>query len=185
MHLTERAHGIVAQYLNSGDLAIDATAGNGHDSCFLARQVGDKGRVFAFDIQQQALKNTEKQLEEKALQKQVALIQRGHEYLAQELPADCHGKIQAIMFNLGYLPGGDKQLTTTSTTTLAALDQARPLLACSGVITVLAYRGHPGGQEETLAVEHKLQELATAGLEFSSIESPGPVLFILAPHPHG
>lgn len=185
MHLTERAHGIVAQYLNSGDLAIDATAGNGHDSCFLARQVGDKGRVFAFDIQQQALKNTEKQLKEKGLQEQVALIQRGHEYLAQELPADCYGKIQAVMFNLGYLPGGNQQLTTTSTTTLAALEQARPLLASGGVITVLAYRGHPGGQEETRAVEYKLRELATAALEFSSIESPGPVLFILAPNPHG
>ena len=185
MQLTAQAHNIVAQYLHSGDLAIDATAGNGHDSCFLAQQVGGSGKIFAFDIQQQALDTTAHTLAARGLSKPVRLIHRGHEHLTEELPADCRGKVRAVMFNLGYLPGGDKRLTTTDITTLAALEQARTLLSTDGVITVLAYRGHPGGEQETRAVEQKLRELATNGLICSRIESRSPVLFILAANPHG
>ncbi len=85
------------------------------------------------------------------------------------------------MFNLGYLPHGDKTRTTTSATTLPALAQARAVLAPGGIITVLAYRGHPGGQEEAQDVERQLQRLAGEGLQLSVIPSPGPVLFVLAP----
>lgn len=184
MHLTELAHNILKQYFKPGDFAIDATAGNGHDSCFLARQVGVEGRVFAFDIQQQALDSTTDTLRTQALTERVTLIHRGHEHLLATLPPEYHGKIQTVMFNLGYLPGGDKNRKTTSATTLAALEQAAALLSPGGVITVLAYRGHPGGLEEAHVAEQKLGELARDGHHLSSIQSPGPVLLVLAPDPH-
>jgi 16S rRNA C1402 N4-methylase RsmH len=184
MHLTELAHNILKQYLKPGDFAIDATTGNGHDSCFLAQQVGVEGRVFAFDIQQQALDNAADRLRAQALTEQVTFIHRGHEHLLDALSPVYLGKIQAVMFNLGYLPGGDKQLTTTDITTLPALEQAAALLSPGGIITVLAYRGHPGGQEEAHAVEQILGALAGEDRRLSIIQSPGPVLFILAPNPH-
>jgi hypothetical protein len=73
--------------------------------------------------------------------------------MAVVLPETVRGKVRAVMFNLGYLPGGDKQRTTAIVTTLAALEQAREMLAPGGVISVLAYTGHPGGREEAEAVK--------------------------------
>jgi len=184
MLLTQRAQSIVGQYLQPGQQVVDATAGNGHDSCFLARQVGARGRVFVFDIQQQALNSTASRLRDQGQAAQVTLVHRGHEHLLDEIPAMEHGRIQAVMFNLGYLPHGDKSRTTTSATTLPALTQARAVLAPGGIISVLAYRRHPGGQEETQAVEQQLRRLASGGLQLSVIPSPGPVLFVLAPERH-
>ncbi|HID46824.1 MAG TPA: methyltransferase domain-containing protein [Chromatiaceae bacterium] len=184
MHLTRHAHQIISRYLHHGQLAIDATAGNGHDSCFLAHRVGPGGRVYAFDIQQQALQNTAERLQEQGLAAQVQLVHAGHQQMRETLPSDCHGKIRAVTFNLGYLPHGEKSITTTSDTTLPALQQASELLCPDGIISVLAYRGHSGGMEESIATEQKLNELASGTLRLSIIESPGPVLFILAPRQH-
>jgi len=184
MHLTQRAHQIISQCLHPGQLAVDATAGNGHDCCFLAQRVSSKGTVFAFDIQLQALQSTAARLQQLGLSKQVQLIHSGHEHMRNELPGDCQGRIQAVTFNLGYLPHGDKSITTTSSSTLPALQQACELLHPEGIITVLAYRGHPGGLEESRAVEEQLQALANPDQYLSTIESPGPVLLVLAPHRH-
>ena len=183
MRLTHKAHVIVSRYLGDGQLAVDATAGNGHDTLFLARQVGDTGRVFAFDIQEQALRATAARLEQSGLDSRVKLIHGGHEQMAASLPPASHGRIQAVMFNLGYLPHSDKTTITRAEHSLPALEQARRLLAPGGIISVLAYRGHPGGLEESLAVKDALATLA-GGLQLSILESPGPVLMVLAPHVH-
>ncbi len=184
MRLTQLAHSILDQYLQPGNLAIDATAGNGHDCCFLARQVGPTGRVFVFDIQRQALERTAQQLQEQGLAAQVQLLHHGHQQMRDKLPTGTQGKIRAAVFNLGYLPHGDKNTITTSLTTLPALQQAKELLCPLGIISVLAYRGHPGGRDEAAAVELQLQKLATDKLQLSRIESSGPVLFVLAPDRH-
>ena len=183
MRLTHKAHVIVSRYLKEGDLAVDATAGNGYDTVFLAQQVGDGGRVFAFDIQEQALRATAARLEQSGLGSRVELIHCGHEQMAATLPPHSHGRIQAVMFNLGYLPGSDKSTVTRVEHSLPALEQARRLLAPGGIISVLAYRGHPGGLEESLAMKDALATLA-GGLQLSILESPGPVLMVLAPHAH-
>ncbi len=150
--LVDLAHQAVAAALEAGDIVVDATAGNGHDTAFLARAVDTVRHVYAFDVQQQALSNTRARLAESGLEAQVSLIHGGHEELAQHLPPECHKRIGAIMFNLGYLPGADKSLTTQTESTLAALEQAVTLLRPGGVITVLGYTGHPGGKEEAAAV---------------------------------
>jgi tRNA1(Val) A37 N6-methylase TrmN6 len=150
--LVEAAQRAVAESLHAGGIAVDATAGNGHDALFLASSVGAKGKVYAFDIQQAALSAAAKRLEQAGLLMRVELIRAGHETMATHLPPERLGRIDAVMFNLGYLPGGDKSLITAAETTLQALDAAATLLAPGGVLTILAYPGHRGGAAETAAV---------------------------------
>ena len=173
--LTRQAHQRLALYLRPGDIAIDATAGNGHDTLFLARQVGPGGEVHAFDIQQAALTNTHERLAGAGCLAQVTLHLAGHETMLQRL-AGRQGQIAAIIFNLGYLPGADHANTTRDNTTLSALDQSLTLLRPGGVLSVLAYRGHPGGQEEAQAVAEWLA--GQPALTVETLPSPGPVLHL-------
>jgi 16S rRNA C1402 N4-methylase RsmH len=153
LSLVSQAHAALAEILRDADVAIDATVGNGYDTLFLARAVGASGKVYGFDIQEQALDTAYRRLQEENLQGQVSLYHAGHEAMAAVLPEMVHGRVKAVMFNLGYLPRGDKQRTTTISTTLAALQQAVQLLAPGGAISVLAYTGHPGGREEAEEVK--------------------------------
>ncbi|AMK78356.1 SAM-dependent methyltransferase [Methylomonas methanica] len=147
--LLDFAHDIVGSYLEPGDIALDATLGNGHDTVFLARSVGAGGHVLGFDIQQQALINSYQRLLQHDLQRRVTLCRASHADMLSHIPEQWHGRVRAVMFNLGYLPGADKTVITRIESTLAALDAACGLLAPRAVITVLAYPGHSGGDLET------------------------------------
>jgi predicted methyltransferase len=147
--LVQQAHLAVAAVVEPGDIVIDATVGNGHDTLFLATQVGVSGKVYGFDIQAAALDSAYQRLQQAGQTAPVSLYHAGHEVMAMLLPESAAGRVKAVMFNLGYLPGGDKQRTTAASTTLAALQAALSLLAPGGVISLLAYTGHPGGREET------------------------------------
>lgn len=149
LRATEHAQLLVRDVLREGDWAVDATAGNGHDTVFLAGIVGPTGRVFGFDVQEAAVHAASVRLSGLP---QVSLIHCGHELLAERLPPDAQGRIAAVMFNLGYLPGGSKAVTTCAETTLAALYQALVLLKPGGIVTLVLYPGHPGGREEANAV---------------------------------
>lgn len=153
MRLTEQAHQLMQKVLQPSDIAIDATTGNGHDTLFLAQCVGDKGKVFAFDVQQQALKSAQAHLLHHHIQTPVIWIHAGHEHMLDSIPKTLHGSINAITFNLGYLPNTDKSITTCPTTTLPALNAAIPLLKGGGILSILAYTGHAGGREECEAVK--------------------------------
>ena len=155
--LTQQAHQFVARYVAPGDAVIDATAGNGHDTLFLARLTGTNGQVFAFDNQAQAIAATRARLEQAGEDKQVRLFCCGHEYLNQAIEPMSSKKISAVMFNLGYLPGSDRSHTTDVNTTLRALEQALSLLAPGGIISIIAYTGHPEGQQETEQIKHWLK----------------------------
>ncbi|NLJ34568.1 MAG: class I SAM-dependent methyltransferase [Firmicutes bacterium] len=143
------AQELIRGVLLPGEHAIDATAGNGHDTVFLSSLVGRKGLVWAFDIQEKALLNTAKRLERKGLRQRVRLIQQGHERMATYVP----GPVGAIMFNLGYLPGGDHTIVTQPDTTIAALESGLKLLRPGGIITLVIYTGHPGGKVEGVRLE--------------------------------
>jgi len=157
--LTERVHEILRPRLQPGDVAVDATAGNGHDTKFLAEAVGPEGRVFAFDLQRSAIEATRDRLASEALGN-VTLIQENHANLAEFLPREHHGRVAAITFNLGYLPGSDKTATTDAATTRQAIEAGLSWLCPGGVMTILAYTGHPGGREETDSVENFLSTLS-------------------------
>lgn len=139
----------MAAVLREGDLAIDATAGNGHDTLFLAQQVGTTGRVIAFDIQEEAIQFTRTRVAAAGLLDRVVLIRTSHAMLAQQVEP---GTVAAVMFNLGYLPGGDVSLITHREETLAALVQALVALRPTGLLSIVCYPGHPGGDEESAAV---------------------------------
>ena len=205
--VTQQAHELLTARVR-GPLAIDATAGNGHDTEFLARLVGPTGTVWAFDIQREALLRTASRLRERRISvevrwgfprvavpdvlptsasdcsPQVVCVEASHAEMPDHLPASCRGQIAAIMFNLGYLPGADKSCITTAVSTRAGLDAAVEWLAPGGVLTVVVYPGHPGGGAEAAAVREWFSQRACDGScellgEVSVPLNPGPQLWAL------
>jgi len=153
MRLTEQVHHCLQQTLQDGDTAIDATTGNGHDTLFLAQCVGKIGQVFAFDVQQEALKSAQKRLQNHHIKTPITWIHAGHEAMLEYIPEALYGQVKAITFNLGYLPHTDKSITTCPNTTLPALNASLSLLKSAGILSILAYTGHDGGREEAEAVK--------------------------------
>ena len=132
------------QVVQPGDTVVDATLGNGHDTRMLAELVGEAGRVVGFDIQAEAVARTEASLREAGLLDRCELHAVGHQHLTEYVA----GRIRAAVFNLGWLPGGDKSVTTRWETTQAAISSALALLEPGGICTVCAYPGHEAGDEE-------------------------------------
>ncbi len=137
-------HLFLRERVRPGDRVVDATCGNGNDSLLLAELVGPTGRVWAFDSQEAAITATDAALREAGCRERVELVYDGHERLAEYVAAP----VTAVIFNLGYLPGGDKRFVTRPDSTRAALVQAESLIGPGGVVLVVVYTGHPGGMEE-------------------------------------
>jgi len=179
LSLLELAHTSIQRAVTPGSLVIDATAGNGHDTLFLAKLVGPTGLVLAFDIQQEALEKTRAALEQANLAAQVRLFLTGHENIAICLqgsslppptgrlaasltaatpPPDptlyltAKPQVSAAMFNLGFLPGSEKEIATRPSTTLAALIGLLPAMLPGAALSIHCYSGHDGGKEESKAV---------------------------------
>lgn len=156
LSVLSQAQRYVSERARSGESVIDATAGGGVDTLFLARHVGEAGRVFAFDVQEEALARTSARLASAAASGErlasADLLLAGHEEMTSRVPAEYHGRIAAVMFNLGYLPGAGQELTTQTDTTLIALVAALLLLRSGGVLTIVVYPGHEGGDAEAAAV---------------------------------
>jgi predicted methyltransferase len=177
---TEFAHHLLQLALQPGAWAVDATVGNGHDTLFLAQLVGPTGRVFGFDVQATALTVAAQRV---AHCPQVALFHAGHEELQARLPEDATGRLAAVMFNLGYLPGAPKETITHAETTLVALQQAVPLLQIGGLLTVILYPGHPGGEIEASVGRNFLETLpasfAVSQYRRLNSRAPAPELLIV------
>lgn len=157
MRATELAHILMRKTLMDGDWALDATAGNGHDTLFLAQCVGPTGRVFGFDVQAAAIAQTARRVDG---HRQVTLFQAGHETLAAHLPEGA--QLGGAMFNLGYLPGGPRAIITRAETTCAALAQTLERLRIGGLLTLVLYPGHAGGDSEAEAVRAYVKSLGDA-----------------------
>lgn len=152
MRLTELAHRLLAEALGPGGRAVDATAGNGHDTLFLARRAGPTGRVLALDIQPAAVATTRARLDAAGHGPACEVREADHARLAEWLPADFRGATDAVVLNLGYLPGSDHALVTRPEGTVAALRAGLAALRPGGRLVVVAYTGHPGGEAEAEAV---------------------------------
>ncbi len=169
--------------LSNGSIAIDATVGNGNDTAQLARMVGPTGRVYGFDVQKAALEHTAARLEHDGYADRVQLIHKGHESLNDAIDSDHVGKIQAVVFNLGFLPGSDESLITTPKNTLAALDASLQVLAPGGLISVICYTGHPGGAQEEQCVHAwcaKLDFNEYRVLRYDILNKPGALIRLYA-----
>ncbi|MEW6621650.1 MAG: class I SAM-dependent methyltransferase [Bacillota bacterium] len=141
--------------LSHGDWAIDATAGNGSDTLFLAQLVGDAGHVYSFDIQSAAIARTKELLNKHGLNKRVTLINSGHQNMDKYVKKE----VKAVIFNLGYLPRGDHAIVTTPVNTVTALKKSISLLQTNGIISAVVYSGHCGGEDEKIAVEEFFSRL--------------------------
>jgi len=175
--LTQVAQQRIADVTSPGDVVIDATVGNGFDTCFLAEQVTPTGRVYGFDLQEQAIQSTQRRVEDANLNN-VVLLQTSH----AELQDHIQQPVKAAMFNLGYLPRGDHSIVTKAGTTIAALEQVLQRLVIGGMVTILAYRGHDGGPEEAEAVESWLQgqkNCTVERIDSQPMKSTSPVLFVV------
>ncbi len=169
----------IADSLPVDAVVVDATAGNGHDTLFLAQQLKGKGKVYSFDIQKEALEQTAKLLKENMLHTNVKLIHDGHENIVNHIQEP----LDAVMFNLGYLPGGDHSIVTKPESTVKALEGAVKLLKQGGKISVAVYIGHQGGLQELAAVEKFIAQLDTRMYWAIKIEfvnrTSAPVLFLI------
>ena len=146
---------ILRNALAPGDTAVDATMGNGHDTLFLCQLVGKMGRVYAFDVQAQAVENTKQRLNEAGVLSRAALFCLGHEHMAEKVTEP----VSAVVFNLGWLPGGDHSVTTHWETTQKAVESALSLLKPLGMLVICAYPGHAEGDRERSALTDFLSAL--------------------------
>lgn len=169
----------ILQHLKPGDTAVDFTMGNGNDTEFLCRSVGEGGRVYAFDIQEGALVNTRARLEGAGLPKNYTLICDSHHRVLDYVKEP----IKAGMFNLGYLPGsGHKEITTMRETTMPAVEGAISLLAPDGVLLVAIYPGHEEGDLEGQMLEEYFKTLSRFQIcasKFRILNSPTSPYFYL------
>ena len=174
MALTQRTHEIIGEHFANqiGVVAVDATCGNGHDTEFLCRL--GFAHVFGFDVQTQAIKQTQKRLDNAQLN--ATLIKAGHETIDQHIEQE----IDCAMFNFGYLPSADKNITTTKSTSLKALEIVTNQLSQNGLITLMCYPGHPQGAIETDAIKTWMAQLGEQWqVETHLAKSPKPTAPIL------
>ncbi|WP_141905343.1 class I SAM-dependent methyltransferase [Lysinibacillus sp. Y5S-8] len=138
------AQQLLKDSIDEGDTVVDATAGNGHDTLFLAQLVGDNGQVYAFDVQKEAVDATLLRLLDHGLEHRALVLNKGHEDVAQYV----YKPVAAAIFNLGYLPGSNHDIITKPATTTQAIEDLLKLLKVGGLIVLVIYHGHPGGKEE-------------------------------------
>ena len=191
------AHALLAEVLQPGALAVDLTAGNGKDTCFLYRQVGDGGRVQAFDVQDEALEATARLLEQEGANVQPDRLAPGGPCAEPGiyLVHDCHSRlasylsepVAAIVANLGYLPGSDSVCATASPSTLSALRAALELLAPGGRLAVVCYVGHSGGATEAEKVAQLFAGLPSEYWDVLQLSAPNrqaaPTLLVVERRP--
>lgn len=154
--ITDYCHGIVEQFSEGADLCIDATMGNGTDTLFLCQFSSENGRVIAFDIQEAAIENTGKLLEENNVRDKAELVLDSHENMDKYAEAD---SVDIIMFNFGYLPGGDHNLATKADSSIAAIEKGLGILKKGGLMTLCIYSGGDSGFEEKDGILEYLKTL--------------------------
>jgi tRNA A58 N-methylase Trm61 len=173
---TALAQEILKPLIRPGDLVIDATAGNGHDTHFLAESVGPSGKVLAFDVQEAALNSARSRVGD------LGWVDFFHESHVKMGDYAAVGSVAVVMFNLGYLPGENHELTTEAGETLAALEVAARLLKAGGVLSVICYPGHPAGAAEAMAVETWMSAQTANGwrvAKYGAVGTRRPAPFLL------
>lgn len=139
-------------YVKKDMIVCDCTMGNGNDTNLLSKLVGENGRVYSFDIQEQALENTKDKLKKNRAPFNYELILDGHENLDKYIK----DRVDLFIYNLGYLPRSDKFITTKADTTIKSMEKALELLKDNGLLVVTCYTGHDGGLKEKNSVEEFL-----------------------------
>jgi hypothetical protein len=146
--LLNSVHDLIRCNTSSVDVLVDATLGNGYDTLFLSTIAK---HVYAFDIQEKAIQASKKRLTGIT---NVSFIHDSHEKILEYV-----SNFKGVVFNLGYLPGSDKSITTLADTTIKTLEQLLPKLPIGGFVSITVYIGHDQGKLESAAVETYLENL--------------------------
>lgn len=186
MHFTLEGQALIRSHFQSSGqparFALDGTAGNGFDTQFLADLVGQEGIVIAIDIQPDAIAIAKHKLEQQGLANPVRWHCACHSTLDRILEQEDVPILDVAMFNLGYLPLGDKSIITTKATTIAALEKTYSRLVSGGMLSLLSYPGHTGGSEEHQAVCQWVDSLSDVSnsTRFTDESNPkSPVLWLI------
>lgn len=150
------AHQLITGRLATAQYIVDATAGNGRDTLFLAQHSAAEAVITAFDIQETALTKTRQLLEKHRLAEKVHLILDSHANIARHVTKP----VDLAVFNLGYLPGGSHAISTHASSTLEAVQQLMELLGAGGIISLIAYPGYPEGLAEHSVLQEYFLRLA-------------------------
>ena len=142
------AREMIENAMFDGARAVDATMGNGHDTLWLCELAGENGKVYAFDVQAEAVERTRQRLTEKQVDARAELFCLGHQHMAEVI----REPVDAIVFNLGWLPGAEHGVTTQTPTTLQAVNAALEVLKEDGLMTICIYPGHEEGTRELHAL---------------------------------
>ncbi|EDS72719.1 methyltransferase domain-containing protein [Anaerofustis stercorihominis] len=164
-NVTEITNVIIDNKVVSGNIVLDMTMGNGNDTLYLSKKVGEKGKVYAFDIQSQAVKNTKKLLDENRINNAV-LINDSHENVLNYVT----DKVDFAVYNLGYLPGGDKKIVTKSSSSVKSIEYVLTVLNNDGIIVICAYVGHEGGMEEYKDILSFVSSLSKSNFNVTKLE---------------
>lgn len=179
--ITERGHRIIQDYIKEGDTAVDCTAGRGEDTLFLAERVGKNGTVYALDIQEEAIDGLHRRFDE--AYPQVIICRANNRDFEKCLSREGRGSApQIIMYNLGYLPGGDHSLTTRAEDTLQSVRAACDSVKRGGLISAIAYPGHPEGAVEAEQIEAFLRALPPRDYEVLTIRQTNRSAFAPVQH---
>lgn len=172
-------HDLMEERIRPGNIVLDGTVGNGNDIMYMSKLIGKTGKAYGFDIQNTAIENTRKLLSTLDY-KNFILIKDGHEFVDKyvEEPLDF------IVYNLGYLPRGDKTIKTKAHTTKISIEKSLNLLKRDGMICIVAYPGHEGGMEEQLVIQDLLSRLNQKNfnvleLKFINQKNSPPILYII------
>ena len=178
--VTYWCHHFVKNQVKKGDICIDATAGNGHDTLllcslvegsnkdgrdsymqiekgFVEKSVGrhnekNGGKVYSFDIQMKALEATKEKVLASGFSKELILINDGHENIRKHIPASEQGLVSCVMFNFGYLPGGDHNIVTKEKTSIKAIEASLDVLKRGGLVSLCIYSSKEMGHAEKDAI---------------------------------
>lgn len=171
---------LLTPYLKNCRIAVDATVGNGKDSLFLAENTPNDALIYSFDIQSSAISKSQELINSRGLLSKVRLVEDSHDkiniYIKQE--------VDIVMFNLGYLPGENHNITTQPNSTIIALEKALKLLRVGGIITVISYPGHDTGLCEYLRIKELLSSISpsiyavNSWVAVNQANKP-PVLFVI------
>lgn len=138
-------HKVLKAFLHKGNICIDATAGNGHDTVFLASLVGETGKVTALDIQPEAVMSTNKNIEENGYSNIACAVLKSHEFIDEIASPE---SVDCIVFNFGWLPGGNHDIFTKTKSSLIAVNKSLALLKHGGLLSLCLYYGRNNGYEE-------------------------------------
>lgn len=156
--ITEWCHHFMENHVKEGDFCIDATAGNGNDTLFLCQLVGETGKVLAFDIQKEAVEHTKQRLSDAGIEERAQVLLDSHTNMYQYVKRE---SVDCIVFNFGYLPGGNHQLATKADTSVEAIRQGLELLKVGGMMSLCIYSGGDSGFQERDAILSFLKSLDT------------------------